>query len=192
MTYRKLSIIMGAILVVAIGVTWGYLFSVKPEADARTAAHYAELEEQRQAEEASQAAEEAKQAGETSEYSIPPIKIPKKDPKPQKQADPTNEAERTGQNTGDVSKPEAPPPPEIPEEQKKDPTSKPEYTPEQVKPNQQEPKNNAPQDGDRKTEDGKKYVYVAPWGWIEDHGGGNKGEVVNNDGWEDSPTVGIM
>lgn len=184
MTYRSFIIILSTILVVAIAVTWGYLFSTKPAADARTAAHIAELEAARQADEASQTAE-AKQAAETSEYSIPPIKIPKKDPKPIEQPEPKNEAERTGQNTGDVSKPEPPPPPEIPEEQKKDPTSKPEYTPEQVKPNEQEPKQ--PQGGEKND---KGQVYLPGFGWVTPSQG--QGETIPSAGGDYSKQVGIM
>ena len=173
MTYRTFFIILSAVLVVAIGVTWGYLFSVKPEADARTEAHMAELEAAEQADAEASSSEETKEA-QTSTYEVPPIKLPEKDPEPIEQEEPTNEVERTGQNTGDVSKPEAPPAPEIPEEQKTDPTSKPEYTEEQIKPNEQE--TDAPQGGEKK--DGK--IYVPGFGWIEDHGGGNEGGIVGD------------
>ena len=130
-------------------------------------------------------------------FSVPPIKIeynkPAQDGAAESPAADTaqTEVERTGQNTGSVSKPEPPPPPEIPEEQKKDPTSKPEYTPEQVRPNDPD----AGKDSEDKPDGGKKpgggtdeptggekkdgKIYVPGFGWIEDHGGGNDGEVAD-------------
>ncbi len=158
-----------SVFVICAVLGWGWILSDK-------AVKAAEREAEAQAAAMEEVVEpvEVSQPEESSVYEVPPIKIPKKDPKPQKQAEPTNEAERTGQNTGDVSKPEPPPPPEISEEQKKDPTSKPEYTEEQIKPNQQEPK--GPQGGEKK--DGK--IYVPGFGWIEDHGGGNEGGIVGD------------
>lgn len=69
----------------------------------------------------------------------------------------------------DYSKPEPPVPPTIPEDQKKDPTSKPEYPKDEIKPS--EP--NKPSGGDKND---KGETYVPGFGWIPPSGGSSAGD----------------
>lgn len=143
--------------------------------------------------EAAKASNDAASLAEAIE-NTPPITIQeKKDPVSSVTAG-TSEASSSlpsGQDTGTASKPEPPPPPEIPEEQASNPESVPEYTPEQIKPNEPSvsstapeaskpstPKTTTPKDGDTKTENGKNYIYIGGFGWIENHGGGGSGTVA--------------
>lgn len=76
----------------------------------------------------------------------------------------------------DYTKPEPPPAPEIPDDQKNNPNSKPEYTPEQLEPNK--PASNTPSDGDRKVDaNGQEWIYVEGFGWHKPTGG--RGEVID-------------
>ncbi len=79
------------------------------------------------------------------------------------------------QSFEEVTKSEAPPPPEITDEKAlTDPSEPPQYETEQVeiKPQQTEQPEGTPQHGDKK--DGM--IYINGFGWVSDNGGGSKSE----------------
>jgi hypothetical protein len=75
---------------------------------------------------------------------------------------------------GDVSRPEAPPAPEIDEDALTDPDNVPTYTPEQTNPSQ----GDAPTGGD--TRPGQ--IYIPGFGWVADEGGGGAGTDTGSGG----------
>jgi hypothetical protein len=85
----------------------------------------------------------------------------------------------------DVTKPQAPKPPKIENEDATvNAPAPPSYKPEQT---EQKPSSNNPKNGDKK--DGK--IYIDGFGWIDDEGGGGSGTEVDGDG-DINKQVGIM
>lgn len=76
--------------------------------------------------------------------------------------------------TPDYSKPEPPAPPVIPEDQKKDPSSKPEYKPEDVTPSKPSPSTPGGTNNEGK-------IYVPGFGWVPDPGSGTGTVIVADD-----------
>ncbi|WRS29001.1 DUF6550 family protein (plasmid) [Oscillospiraceae bacterium MB08-C2-2] len=221
MLSRKSKAALGALAAAMVAITaycWNHIIRGM-EADK---AYLTEQEASRSS--AAEAAEANTQTSASSpnesSYVIPPIKISgnnsgSADSENGKVALETENRSATGQNTGDVSKPEAPPKPEIPDDQKIDPTKPPEYTPEQIRPNDPDAgkdsgsstPGNGNQDSDKdnggnnqKPDSGsskpsgpetndKGQVWVPGFGWVTPSQG--KGEAAE-DMYQNGIKVGIM
>ena len=169
MTGRDKAIIFGAIafVVIATAVTWTWLFMTRDTLEPIVTPVQPES---------------SSSSSEAPVYNTPPIKVP------DDYKGGATSSKDSGQNTGDVEKPEPPEPPKVEDKnQLSDPSKPPDYTPEEVAPpTPQQP--TTPQPGTK--QDGK--IYVPGFGWVENNPGG-AGHSVGNQGEELSgDKVGIM